>query len=163
MSKFRVTSPLNPSVTDSPHNGPVMRNTFPCHDVTMVINIIFKNLLTQPCWPLPPLRQILPASSRSVLSTCSARVPTTKSKITLYDDVIKWTHFPHYWPFVRGVHRSPVNPPHKGQWRGALMFYLICAWINSSVNNREAGNLRRHRGHYDVNVMGNYEQDIWRR
>ena len=47
----------------------------------------------------------------------------------------------------------PVNSPHKGQWRGALMFSLICARINDWVNNREAGDLRRHRGHYDVNVM----------
>ena len=46
-----------------------------------------------------------------------------------------------------------VNSPHKGQWRGALMFSLICAWINDWVNNREAGDLRHHRGHYDVNVM----------
>ena len=44
-----------------------------------------------------------------------------------HDDVIKWKHFPHYWPFVRGIHRSPVNSPHKGQWRGALMFSLMCA------------------------------------
>ena len=43
-----------------------------------------------------------------------------------HDDVIKWKHFPRYWPFVRGIHRSPVNSPHKGQWRGALMFSLIC-------------------------------------
>ena len=43
---------------------------------------------------------------------------------SLYDDVIKWKHFPRYWPFVRGIHRSPVNSPHKGQWRGALMFFL---------------------------------------
>ena len=43
--------------------------------------------------------------------------------------------------------------PHKGQWRGALMFSLICAWINRWVNNREAGDLRRHRGQYNVNVM----------
>ena len=55
--------------------------------------------------------------------------------------------------FVRGIHRSPVNSPHKGQWRGALMFSLICAWINRWVNNREAGNLRRHQAHYDVIVM----------
>ena len=48
---------------------------------------------------------------------------------------------------------SPVNYPHKGQWRGALMFSLICAWINDWVNNREASDLRRYRGHYDVNVM----------
>ena len=48
----------------------------------------------------------------------------------------------------------PVNSLHKGQWRGALMFPLICAWIHDWVNNREAGDLRRYRGHYDVNVMG---------
>ena len=47
----------------------------------------------------------------------------------------------------------PVNSPHKGQWRGALMFSLICARINDWVNNREAGDLRRHGGHYGVNVM----------
>ena len=46
-----------------------------------------------------------------------------------------------------------VNSPHKGQWRGALMFSLICARMNDWVNNREAGDLRRHRGHYDVSVM----------
>ena len=27
-----------------------------------------------------------------------------------HDDVIKWKHFPRYWPFVRGIHRSPVTP-----------------------------------------------------
>ena len=46
-----------------------------------------------------------------------------------HDDVIKWKHFPRCWPFVRGIHRSQVNSPHKGQWRGALMFSLIWAWI----------------------------------
>ena len=60
----------------------------------------------------------------------------------VHDDVIKWKRFPSYWPFVRGIHRSPV----KGQWRGALMFSLICVWINGWVNNREAGD-------YDVIVM----------
>ena len=72
------------------------------------------------------------------------------------DDVIKWKHFPHYWPFVRRIHRSPVNSPHKGQWRGALMFSLICARINDWVNNHEAGDLRRRRAHYDVTVMDNW-------
>ena len=56
-----------------------------------------------------------------------------------FDDVIKWKHFPPYWPFVQGIHRSPVNSPHKGQWWGALMFSLICAM---------------HHAHYDVIVMG---------
>ena len=44
-------------------------------------------------------------------------------------------------------------PPHKGQWRWAFMFSLICAWINSWVNTREAGDLRRHCAHHDVTVM----------
>ena len=70
-----------------------------------------------------------------------------------HDDVIKWKHFPRNWPFVRGIHRSPVNSPHKGQWRGALMFTLICARIYGWVNTREAGDLRRYRLHYDVIVM----------
>ena len=66
------------------------------------------------------------------------------------DDVIKWKHFPRYCPFVRAIHRSPVNSPHKGQWRGALMFSMICASINGWVNNCEACDLRHHRPHYDV-------------
>ena len=48
---------------------------------------------------------------------------------------------------------SPVNSPHKGQWRGALIFSLICAWINGLANKREAGNYRRHRAHHDIIVM----------
>ena len=69
-----------------------------------------------------------------------------------HDGVIKWKHFPRYWPFVRKIHRSPVNSPHKGQWRGDLMFSLICAWMNGWVNNRKAGDLWHHT-HYDVRVM----------
>ena len=47
----------------------------------------------------------------------------------------------------------PVNSQHKGQWRGALMFSLICIWLNVWVNNRVFGDLRRHRAHYDVTVI----------
>ena len=53
---------------------------------------------------------------------------------------LKWNHL-------------PVNSPHKGQWREALMFSLICTWINDSVSNRHAGDLRRHRAHCEVIVM----------
>ena len=70
-----------------------------------------------------------------------------------HNDVIKWKHFPHYWPFVWGIHRLLVNSSQKGQWRGALIFSLICAWICAWVNNHEAGELRLHRAHYDVIVM----------
>ena len=59
---------------------------------------------------------------------------------------------PRCWPFFGGIHRSTVNSPLKDQWRRALMFPLICAW-NGRVNNRDAGDLKRHRDHYDVTVM----------
>ena len=70
-----------------------------------------------------------------------------------HDDVIKWKHVSRYWPFVWGIHRSPVNSPHKGQWRGAFIFPLICVWVNGLVNNQEAGDLRCQRAHYDVIVI----------
>ena len=67
-----------------------------------------------------------------------------------------WRHqletFSALLAIMRGIHRSPVNSPHKDQWCGALMFSLICVWINGWVNNREAGNLRRYRAYYDVSL-----------
>ena len=80
-------------------------------------------------------------------------VQTSANLGQVHDDVIKWKHFPRYWPFMWGIHWSPVNSPHKGQWRGALMFSLICAWINGWVSNIEASDLRCHHAHYDVTVM----------
>ena len=59
-----------------------------------------------------------------------------------HDDVIKWKHYPRYWPFARGIHRYPLNSPRKGHWRGAFMFSLIFAWTNGWVNTRNAGDLR---------------------
>ena len=48
---------------------------------------------------------------------------TTHSlKFAVHDEVIKWKHFPLYWPFVRGIRRSSVNSPHKGQWRGCFLW-----------------------------------------
>ena len=70
-----------------------------------------------------------------------------------HDDVIKSKHFLCYWPFVRGLHWSLEDSPHKGQWHRALMFSLICAWTNGWVNNRNAGDLRRHCTHCDITVM----------
>ena len=77
----------------------------------------------------------------------------TKQNRLHHNDVIKWKHFPRNWSFVRGIHRSPVNSPHKGQWHRAFMFSLICAWTDGWVNNRDASDLRRHRAQYDVTVM----------
>ena len=68
-----------------------------------------------------------------------------------------WRHqletFSALLALCEGNSPAPVNSPHKGQWRGTLMFSLICAWINDWVNNHEAGDLRPHHGHYYVNVM----------
>ena len=99
-------------------------------------------------------RLVAPVSVRLVyFRQCYHAVCNSLYMPNHHHDVIKWKHFPRYWPFVRGIHRAPVNSPHKGQWRGALMFSLIYARINGWVNNREAGDLRRHRAHYDVMVM----------
>ena len=91
-----------------------------------------------------------PSKSKKTLFPVGIRTDT-------HNDVIKWKLFPRYWPFVGGIHRSSVNSPHKVQWRGALMFSLICARINGWVNTRKAGDLRRHRPHYDVIVIQIYK------
>ena len=60
--------------------------------------------------------------------------------IIVYDDVIKWKHFPRYWPFVRGIHRSPD-------------VFFDLRLTNSWAENGDAGDLRRNRAYYDVIVM----------
>ena len=77
-----------------------------------------------------------------------------------HNDIIKWKHFPRYWPFVRGIHGSPGNSPHKGQWRGDLMLSLICAlnkrltklasgcWLKSP-----AGPLWRHSNGHEMEML----------
>ena len=84
-----------------------------------------------------------------------------KPKAKIHDDVIEWEHFLRNWPFVRRIHLLPVDSPHKGQWRRALMFSLTCAWTNSWANNRDAGDLRRHRPHCVVTVMRSYFTVQW--
>ena len=87
------------------------------------------------------------------LFTGSESMETTKDFIPL-SQVNQWTS---RWNAIH-VNSSDTTccmwPMHlKRQWRGALMFSLISAWINGWVNNRDAGNLRRYRAHYDVTVM----------
>ena len=103
-------------------------------------------------------------SASATLSHFWQIIPQTRHHghtIYKHDDVIKWKHFPRYWPFMRGIHRSPVNSSHKGQWRGALMFSLICTRINGWVSNRETGDLRRHQAHCDVIVMNLQPHKNW--
>ena len=91
------------------------------------------------------------------LETCVHSLAISKSLCCCNSRLSWWRHqmetFSALLAICAGNSPVPVNSPHKGQWCGALMFSLICARINEWVNNREAGDLIRHRGHYDVNVM----------
>ena len=69
------------------------------------------------------------------IQTTAGFICNTSEWKPCHDDIIIWKHFPHYWPFVWGIHRSPVNSPHKGQWRGASMFSLLCA-LNKRLNKQ---------------------------
>ena len=72
---------------------------------------------------------------------------------SLHEDIIKRKHFPHYWPFVRVIHWSPVNSPQKKPVTPSFDVFFICTWINCWVKNCEAGDMRRHCAHYDVILL----------
>ena len=73
--------------------------------------------------------------------------------IMFHDDVIKLKPFRVTGPLWGESTGHRWIPLHKDQWRGAWIFSVICAWTNGWANNRDAGDLRRHRAHYDVTVM----------
>ena len=104
----------------------------------------------------------------SIITICWETAPAVSMQLSnlllgntswgsLHHYISWWRHqmetFSALLAICAGNHRSPANSPHKGQWRGALMFSLICARINGWVNNGETGDLRSHRAHYDVIVM----------
>ena len=72
------------------------------------------------------------------------------SRRQYHGDVVKWKHFPRYWPFLCG------DSPHNGQRCGTKMYSLICAWTYGSTDNRDVSDLIRHRAPYDVAVMMMY-------
>ena len=93
-------------------------------------------------WLIKPL--IFGATQRSlILLTLRKRRGVVSAHwadytVIIHDDVTKWKHFPRYWLFVRGTHRSPVNYPQKGQWRGALMFvFYLC--LNKRLSKQSWG------------------------
>ena len=135
----------------------------------LCLSTILNNKSRNPCFKSP--FNILKPGSRSfvtVVLNALAQVKTTFSgecmwplrDIDSHDDVIKWKHFPRHCPFVRGIHRWPVNSPHKGQWCRALMFSLICAWTNGWVNNRYAVDLKCHCANHGVTAMMQYTPRI---
>ena len=122
---------------------------------TLKNDICFGSNLTEHCFRLKMncnylCLQDTNISNASVFLCFLNKLSTTRSNIRItrtpfrgsfyfsHNDVIEWKHFPRCGPFVRGIQRSPVNSSHKGQWRGALMFSLICAWTDSWENNGDA-------------------------
>ena len=100
-------------------------------------------------------------------NTPSATASTTSIAIYLtqhpqrHEAVIRWEHFPHYWPFVGVMHRSPVISPQWSPVTRRFDVFLICARINVWVNIREARDLRSHRTHRDVIVMVHLVDMFW--
>ena len=122
-----------------------------CEWISNFIPHAMMDVITYPCWDY----MLVKGAPEATPTYCQLNElePTATKRKRKHNDVIKWKHFPRYWPFVRGIHRLPMNPPHKGQWRGALMFSVVCVWISGWVKNREVGDLSRHRAHYDVIVI----------
>ena len=75
---------------------------------------------------------------------CTRMMTSSNENILRFLPLCEW-FTGHWW--------IPPPPPSKGQWRVHLMFSLIYAWINGWVNNREAGDLTRHRTRYDVALI----------
>ena len=128
-----------------------------CFSKTMTSRYTFR--ITGPLWGEPSVTDGFPSQRGSNVELWCFFVVSLDRHLVCwwfaiprcYCAVIKWKHFPRYLPFFRGIHRSPVDSLHKGQWRGALMFSLI--WTNVWANNQDSGDLRHHRAHYDVTVM----------
>ena len=149
---FRITGPLWGESTghpvDSTHKEPVARTVDVSFDVSLN-KLLYKQ--SSGWWFETPRRSY-------DVSVVFMFPRLGRIKISLGVGLLAWWRhqmetFSALLAFCAGNSPVPVNSPHKGQWRGALMFSLICVWINGWVNNREAGDWRRHRGHYDVNIM----------
>ena len=84
---------------------------------------------------------------------CNFRSTTKRPSSRLLNSCSNLNFTVAWWRHQMEINRSPVNSPHKGRWCGALMFPLICDWICCWVNNRQAGDLRRHCAHYNIIVM----------
>ena len=100
------------------------------------------------CWSI-----LFRLSSSMCHKVCTTFCWVLLCRSLIHDVVIKWNHFPRYWPFVRGIHHSPVDSLRKAQWRGVSMFSLICASTNGWANNGNTDDLKRDRARYDVIVM----------
>ena len=63
------------------------------------------------------------------------RTPETRDRP--HDDVIKWKHFPRYWPFVRGIHRSGEFPAQRPVTRSFGVFFDL--HLNKGLSKQSWG------------------------
>ena len=153
LSQCQLINTLRPRQNGRHFANDIFQWIFLKENAWLPIKISLKFVPKGPISNIPALVQIMGWRRPGDKPLAESMMVSLPTHICVHDDVIKCKQFPCYWPFERGIHRSPVNSPHKGQWRGALMFSLIYARINSWVNNREAGDLRRRPTHCDVIVM----------
>ena len=114
---------------NSPHKWPETRKMFPFDDVIMKLKLSIGALPHLCSKAIDILIQCVTKRIRShdlLRFPHGSDRPRNRWHQLCHVEVIKWKHFPCYWPFVRGIHRAPVNSLHKGQWRRALAFSLIC-------------------------------------
>ena len=134
------------SPVDSPHKGPLLRKTFPDHNVILHTNLRLHLHLPVPRPFLPtPRDHVAPESppsrerSLKVPSNEGFKVKKSGKPLTEFlpqperdqplwkvwhgpkhGDVIKWKHFPRYWPFARGF------PSHRPVTRSSGVFFDLC-------------------------------------
>ena len=108
-----------------------------------------------PLRPLKPaMQQVLPTYSNSTsVAFWLDSVPPHTLEI-LHDDVVKWKNFPLCHPFVRRIHWPPLDSPHKGHWRGALMFLWSVPeqTVEKTIESRV---LSRYLARFDVTFLTN--------
>ena len=146
---LRITGPLwGESVTnESLHKGPVMWRMLTCHSVKPCLHwdMNITTVSSHNTAKYNPILHTVRLVNRAIMGLHYTNPPlsmtSSNGKISALLDLCE------------GNHRSPVDSPHKGQWRGTLKFSLVCAWTNGWANNGNAGDLRRPRPHYDVIVM----------
>ena len=83
------------------------------------------------------------------------KIPITTLPFVCWRDIAWWRHqmktFSASLTLCAGSWPLICEFPYKGQWRGALMFF-ICTWTNGWGNTRNAHGLIRHRAYYDCRL-----------
>ena len=89
----------------------------------------------------------------------STTIVTGSYSTSRHDDVIKWKHFPRYWPFVRGIHRWPMDSPHKASdaERWCLFYRRLNKWLSKQSwgwwFETPSRSLWRHRNGFAIVVV----------